>query len=156
MDPRTDWMIRKYMQVCAGIRERQEWREMWQEMPAICIWHLKRGEETTQRVEVWTGEPQPQEGEEGQRQDEGPQAQQAVQEVKIGEAAFRPPLNVMRVGKSLWDTRLLVEEYCELSCIYARVGRVGRVYMHMPGIYPLFFYALHRIAAASNVPLFSQ
>ena len=28
--------------------------------------------------------------------------------------------------------------------------------MHMPGIYPVFFYAPHRIAAASHVPLNSQ
>ena len=41
-----------------------------------------------------------QEGEEGKRQDQEPQARKAVQEVRMGVRAFRPPPNLMRVGKS--------------------------------------------------------
>jgi hypothetical protein len=37
---------------------------------------------------------------EGKRQGEGPQASQAVQEERMGATAFRPPPNLMRVGRS--------------------------------------------------------
>ena len=40
------------------------------------------------------------EGEEGEGEEEGLQAQQAVQEVTMGETAFRPPPNLMRAGMS--------------------------------------------------------
>jgi hypothetical protein len=42
----------------------------------------------------------PHEREEGKGQEEGPQAPQAVQEVRMGARGFRPPPNLMRVGTS--------------------------------------------------------
>ena len=54
----------------------------------------------TKKKEGWSEKPRPQEIEEGKGQAQGPQAPQAVQEVRMGVRAFRPPPNLMRVGKS--------------------------------------------------------
>ena len=109
MDPRTDWIIRKYMQVCAGIgRYTQVYargkskvtRDVTGDASDLHLTHQVRRRDNPEGRSVDRGATTTR-GRKRATSRRGAASTTAVQEVRIGEAAFRPPLNLMRVGTSL-------------------------------------------------------
>ena len=79
-------------------------------------------------------EPRLKEGEEGEGQEEGPQAQQAVPEVTMGETAFRPPPNLMRAGMSPREYPPSSRELVVYAYVCIDTGMPGNC-EYMPGYF---------------------